>query len=98
MAGKKVTKQTKKFTKNHLSHTIKSRRKQQSKKKEIEGRKQARSIKSGRASQSQSSHGPSASNPNDDDNDDEADDGDNHLPESGSRCLTFLAGQVISRQ
>ncbi|KAG0150616.1 hypothetical protein CROQUDRAFT_668499 [Cronartium quercuum f. sp. fusiforme G11] len=73
MAGKKVTKRTKKFTKNHLSQTIKNRRKQQSKKKEIEGRKQARSIKSGRGPRPQQGDRSATIEDGEDDDDDDDD-------------------------
>ncbi|MBW0471452.1 hypothetical protein O181_011167 [Austropuccinia psidii MF-1] len=46
MAGKKVSKRTKKFTRDHLSHTIAARRKHQSRKKEIENRKHHGALKS----------------------------------------------------
>ncbi|CAH7675197.1 nucleolar complex protein 2 [Phakopsora pachyrhizi] len=51
MPGKRVTKQTKKFNKNHLNHTLTSRKKQQAKKKEIENRKHLKGQKSRQVAQ-----------------------------------------------
>ncbi|KAH9816445.1 Noc2p family-domain-containing protein [Melampsora americana] len=80
MAGKKIAKRTKKFTKNHLDHTLKTRRKQQAKKQEIEGRKQARSIKSGRGHGPKSAAKPAGSDDDDMEGGNSDDDDEDHIP------------------
>ncbi|EGG05047.1 uncharacterized protein MELLADRAFT_64428 [Melampsora larici-populina 98AG31] len=89
MGGKKVAKRTKKFTKNHLDHTLKARRKQQAKKQEIEGRKQARSMKSGRGHGPKSTTKPAGSDDDDAEGGNDDDDDEDPISTRPSLLLTL---------
>jgi hypothetical protein len=67
MGAKKVTKQTKNFTRKHLSHTLTSRKKHQAKKKLSENRQHLRAVKRGNQKKTQAKNAQEEEDSDDDD-------------------------------